>query len=107
MTFGVDQCRRCGVTIPRRPLSLKERNTLARVTLNPPKLMAETEWRAAGYLAQPTALEMSIPTVGLCVACGSVVPDPRRRSPKRALLFSALAIAALVATCTVVSLKPG
>ncbi len=59
-------------------------------------LPAETEWRAAGFRAQPTPYQMLHPSVGCCVACG-VSQEHKKRQTLQWVLVIAVAMLAVLA----------
>jgi hypothetical protein len=66
MTYGLDQCRVCGKPItPADPDSVEnfEKSLHGRQT------MSEREWRAAGYKAAPSRLQMRRRIDGCCFDC--------------------------------------
>jgi hypothetical protein len=66
MTYGVDECRVCGVAIkPSGPDALKRHN----ISLKGRPVMTERQWRAAGFKACPTYRQTKEPTDGCCSAC--------------------------------------
>jgi hypothetical protein len=62
MTFGVDQCMRCG-----KPITVRRDTGNANDFL--PSKMSEAEWRAAGYLARPNRLQQRRQAIGCCTDC--------------------------------------
>jgi hypothetical protein len=66
MTYGVDQCRVCGVTI--KPHSPRDIDDWLEAQKRPP--IPEKEWRRRGFLAAPTRHQMQNPAGGCCQACG-------------------------------------
>jgi len=66
MTYGVDQCRVCGVAIkPTGPDAMKRYKD----SLKGRPLMTEAQWRAAGFKCSPTYRQTKEPTEGCCTAC--------------------------------------
>ncbi len=67
MTYGVDQCRVCGVPITvSRPTSMEELEKAKRL---PP--VPEKEWRRLGFLTVPTHYQWYVSrTDGCCAQCG-------------------------------------
>jgi hypothetical protein len=66
MTYGVDQCRCCGVGIEGRgPEAMREYEE----SLRRPPTMPEAKWRRLGYLAAPTRQQMNFPQYGCCPNC--------------------------------------
>lgn len=80
MTYGVDQCRVCGVKIALRPPTMREQKTIQVANSKIKKLMTEPEWRAAGFRAQPTPYQMLRPPVGCCAACGTKLELKRQNT---------------------------
>jgi len=65
MTYGVDECRVCGVPI--QPYGRDSYKQYLESLKKP--TMPEREWRAKGYLAMPTRLQMHNPHIGCCLEC--------------------------------------
>lgn len=107
MTYGVDQCRVCGVPIPDRPSGLKQQKILAKVLSKQRNFrpMSESEWRAAGFRAQPTALQTAVPASGCCVDCGVRLTKAKlSRGPRYAFIGMAIAVFAIVGFMVVTSM---
>jgi hypothetical protein len=62
MTYGFDQCMRCGKPIPIR-------KDFEKADSSPPSKMTEAEWRAAGFLARPSVMQQMRPAIGCCNDC--------------------------------------
>lgn len=79
MTYGVDQCRCCGVAIkPRGPQDIENYRKALR---NP--TMPEAEWRRRGYLAAPTMKQLDNPDRGCCTPCAERETRRKMRPFKR------------------------
>jgi hypothetical protein len=67
MTYGVDQCRVCGIAItPRGPEAWHEQERANRKPGIP-----EAEWRRRGFLTSPTRNQLrAMPADGCCRPCG-------------------------------------
>jgi hypothetical protein len=90
MTYGVDQCRVCGVPIkPHRP---DEITAWLKAQKRPP--IPEREWRRRGFLAAPTPEQMSLPAAGCCQACGERLLLKAGKAGRR---FAYVAVGAVVA----------
>jgi hypothetical protein len=66
MTYGFDQCIRCGKTIAIRR-DVGEGDDFL------PSNMSEAEWRAAGYLGRPNRLQAQRAHLGCCRNCAEKV----------------------------------
>jgi hypothetical protein len=104
MTYGVDQCRCCGILIkPKSPDQMQE--YLASLKMKKPT-MTEPEWRRAGYLAMPTKKQMWRPDIGCCIVCAEIEirrqTKPGKRIAKVAagafVVFSLVALLSLYIT---------
>ncbi len=97
MTYGVDQCRVCGVPIkPHRPDEITDWLKAQKRPLIP-----EHEWRRRGFLAAPTREQLFLPSAGCCQPCGERLLRKRSGLGKR-LAVGALSAAAAVAIIWVV-----
>jgi hypothetical protein len=66
MTFGVDECLRCG-----KAMRARRDNTKADDVR--PSRMSAAEWRKAGWLAQPTRAQLRYPSTACCAACTQAI----------------------------------
>jgi predicted nucleic acid-binding Zn ribbon protein len=90
MTYGVDQCRCCGVPIKSsRSTALEEYTNVMRKPTMP-----EAEWRRLGLLAPPTRYQLAMPQTGCCQPCGEKLIRRRTRPFRR---MAKVALAAVVA----------
>jgi hypothetical protein len=97
MTYGVDQCRVCGVPItPLGPTAWMEQDKANR---KPP--IPEAEWRRMGFLTVPTLAQLrGAPASGCCRACALKLMHRKYRYYVRVMLI--VAVAAVVLTTIVV-----
>jgi hypothetical protein len=86
MTYGVDQCRVCGVPI--EPYSRETRGQYEAALRRP--TMPEAEWRRYGFLAMPTKEQIKHPAIGCCATCGQLLLKRRWRPAMRGLTWLAL-----------------
>jgi len=70
MTYGLDECRRCG-----KPIRQK-RDVEGAGDMRPSR-MPEAEWRAAGFKAQPTLAQLHHPQLGCCTDCNAILMRKR------------------------------
>jgi len=87
MTYGVDQCRRCGAPI-------RNRGMVSPDDIKPSNI-PEAEWRAAGFKAQPTVAEAHFPHLGCCSDCTAVLMRKRWKPGLRLLMVVSIGIVAL------------
>lgn len=86
MTYGVDQCRICGVPMPSKgPEAMAEWEQAQRKPTMP-----EAEWRARGFLAAPTKKQIGIPWLGCCQSCAMKQLNGRFRYNWRGTLMIAV-----------------
>ncbi len=84
MTYGVDQCRRCGK-------AMRERRDNPKPDDLRPSSLTEAQWRAQGWLAKPTKTQQRFPSTGCCVDCTELVMRKRWKPGLRlALMFGAI-----------------
>ncbi len=96
MTYGVDQCRVCGVEISSGGPGPMERYLEERKHRRP--TMTEAQWRAAGLKAAPTRHQLFKPTDGCCFKCRMQMGLSRSSpwKPIAGLVGCAIAIAAVI-----------
>jgi hypothetical protein len=88
MTYGVDQCRVCGLAI--EPYS---RNTLEQYNVSTrTPTMPEAEWRRLGFLAMPTKEQIRHPALGCCARCGQKQLNKQWNPSKRTWMVLALIV---------------
>jgi hypothetical protein len=93
MTYGVDQCRRCG-----KPIKVTDGKAHAKA--NPKALAAaqkrspwpEAKWRAEGLKAPPTAWEILHPNTGCCIDCSFILVRRKWQPLIRLILIIALIV---------------
>ena len=89
MTYGVDQCRRCGVAIrPRHDHGAADDRRTSK--------MPEREWRAAGFKAQPTVSQARFPVVGCCSDCAEILLRQRWKPGLRMLILVTIMIVLMI-----------
>ncbi len=66
MTYGVDECRRCG-----KPMRARRDNPTADDTR--PSRMKQAQWQAEGWLAEPTRAQQQHPGIGCCSDCAALI----------------------------------
>lgn len=103
MTFGVDECRRCG-----RAMKISAPNALAQYhdSLTRKPTMSEAEWRAEGWKAAPTRHQIHHVLTGVCRECKWALRN-RQSNPKPtifAMIFLVFALAAFVLYVTLFNL---
>ena len=96
MTYGIDQCRRCGKPIPQPSPDAARRYEQSLLTK---PTMTEAQWRAAGWKAAPTRYQMFDVLDGLCRECKWVFGN--RKSGRWRVLGIVLAAAALLASLVI------
>jgi hypothetical protein len=102
MTYGVDQCRMCGVPIkPHRPNEMED---WLKAQKRPP--IPEKEWRRRGFLAAPTREQMANPAAGCCQACGEKMTLRIGGAGKRAVLLAIGVATAIAIIWTVQTFAP-
>jgi hypothetical protein len=62
MTYGLDECRRCGA-------KMRPRKDGEAVDDQRPSRMPEAQWRAAGFKIRPTVAQAQHPGLGCCTDC--------------------------------------
>ena len=94
MTYGIDECRRCGrkmepagpVQAVRYELSLRQKPT-----------MSEEKWRAQGWKAAPTRFQLHNKLDGMCWSCRwKWMNQPMRRYKLLIGIFPVLAVTFVV-----------
>jgi hypothetical protein len=86
MTYGVDECRRCG-----KPMRSRRDNPKADDTR--PSRMPEAQWRAEGWLAEPTRAQQQYPGIGCCADCKALVLRKRWKPGLRiGTMFGAIVV---------------
>ena len=91
MTYGLDQCRRCGRDIPLSDPRAIERHAKS---IREKPTMTEEQWRRAGWLAAPTRYQLQKPMDGLCFDC-KYVRGTARYGVKMIVTVSAIIALAL------------
>ncbi len=91
MTFGVDQCRRCG-----KPMRVRRDNPKADDPR--PSSLSEAQWRGAGWLARPTKAQERRPSLGCCVDCAEIII---RKNWKPGLRIT-LMVGAIIVVCALI-----
>jgi len=66
MTYGVDECRRCGAP-------MRARRDNEGVEDQRPSRMPEAQWRAAGFKVRPTVTQALNPGNGCCTNCRALL----------------------------------
>ena len=90
MTYGVDECRRCGKSMPLSDADALERFERSR-KYKP--TMTEEQWRRAGWKACPTRFQLNHPLDGVCFDCKY---DIGTKKPKGHRLLAIIAAAAVI-----------
>jgi hypothetical protein len=86
MTYGVDECRRCG-----KPMRARRDNPKADDTR--PSGMTEAQWRAEGWLARPTRAQQQHPGIGCCSDCAALILRKRWKPGLRiGMMLSAIVV---------------
>jgi len=86
MTYGVDECRRCG-----KPMRSR-RDNREQDDLRPSRI-PEAEWRSEGWLAQPTRGQQLHPGRGCCAECKALILRRRWKPGLRiAMTFGAIVV---------------
>ena len=102
MTYGVDQCRVCGVKIPvRSPNDMAEWLEEQR---NPK--IPEKEWRRRGYLAAPTHTQRRMPAYGCCPKCGLKEMNRKMKAGRRLMIMGAVAGLAMTLVWVILTFAP-
>lgn len=102
MTYGVDQCRVCGVKIEvRTPRDMEEWIEAQRHPIMP-----EKEWRRRGWLAAPTRMQKRMPAYGCCPKCGLREMNRKMKAGQRLLMAGAVAGVALTIVWMVITFAP-
>ncbi len=75
MTYGVDQCRRCG-----KRMKVIEPDAMARYqeSLGRKPLMTPKQFKAAGWKASPTFHQTVNPLTGICYDCKPIIMRTRK-----------------------------
>jgi hypothetical protein len=102
MTYGVDQCRVCGVAIkvhgPEDMADWLEAQKRSK--------MPEKVWRSRGYLAAPTKRQMQDPAHGCCADCGYREMRRKTQPFKRLAIAGAVVVLAFALVWTVLTYAP-
>lgn len=85
MTYGVDQCRRCG-------LAIRPRHDHGAADDRRPSKIPEPVWRAAGFKAQPTVSQAHFPQIGCCADCAEILLRQRWKPGLRMLMLVTILI---------------
>jgi len=86
MTYGVDECRRCGT-----PMRARRDNPKA--DDQRPSRMTEAQWREQGWLAQPTRAQQLHPGIGCCSDCAALILRKRWKPGLRiGLMFGLIVV---------------
>jgi predicted nucleic acid-binding Zn ribbon protein len=102
MTYGVDQCRVCGVPIkPHRPDEITD---WMKAQKRP--LIREKEWRRRGFLAAPTKEQMRLPAAGCCQSCGERLMLNAEAAPQRLVILLVAAVITITLIWTVMTFAP-
>jgi predicted nucleic acid-binding Zn ribbon protein len=76
MTYGIDQCRVCGIPIRKG----KERAVRDAIRAQIKPIVPEAKWRKMGLLASPSRYQLSTnPADGCCQPCGEMMMNRRYR----------------------------
>lgn len=84
MAYGIDECRRCGKSMPSAGPDAQARLEAA---LRRPPIMSEQKWRRQGWKACPTPYQIMHRLDGVCYQCKWALANRRFRHWK---LFTAL-----------------
>jgi predicted nucleic acid-binding Zn ribbon protein len=102
MTYGVDQCRVCGVPI--KPHRADEITDWLKAQKRPP--IPEKEWRRRGFLAAPTKEQLSLPAAGCCQPCGEKLMINATGARQRLVMILVTAVLAITLTWTALTFAP-
>jgi hypothetical protein len=87
--YGFDHCRMCG-----KPIVVHRHGTLPQWEQAQRKpLMPEKQWRAMGFLAAPTRLQLrEVPADGCCPECGLKISKRAFKYHERGLIAIAITV---------------
>jgi len=88
MTYGLDQCRRCGTKI--EPYNRRSMEFYLDSLKKP--TMPEKEWRAMGLLAMPTKAQILNPADGCCWDCGQILMKRRAKPALRGAIWVSMLV---------------